>query len=205
MRQSWNEARRDRIARDKAAHQARVEAARARRLAQAPEEDEQEEDSAARRPGLLRYDRVPVALVGFVVLALWWAVGGRYTIDGGPLLINTILAFFRVSARVGMIADPVWYLRLCWVPLLISVIERKNRPRKGMAWNVALVYAIGIWFLVSAVDFSSTYLAVTNPEPGAWPIAIQIARSRPLATFWSVATTFAPEIGFAALWRFMRG
>lgn len=201
----WRENRQARLARANATHRARIQAARRLRAAESDDDDQEAAERPTRRAGLLRYDRVPLALVGFLVLALWWAVGGRYTIDGGPLLLNTILAFFRSSARVGLIADPVWYLRLCWVPVVISIIERKNRPRRGMAWNVAMVYAVLIWFLVSAADFSSTYLAVTNPELNAWPIAMQIAQSRPLATLWSVATTFAPEIGFAALWRFMRG
>lgn len=207
MSQSWNDARRDRIARDRAAHQARIQAARARRPV--PDDDDAAEahprSAAPIRPGLLRYDRVPVCAVGFVVLALWWAVGGRYTIDGAPLLVNVIFRFFRITARLGGITDPIWYLRLCWVPLLISIIERKNRPRKGMAWNVALVYAVVIWFLVAGVDFLSTYLAITTPDPASWPIAQQVARIPALATLWSVATTFAPEIGFAALWRYMRG
>lgn len=160
---------------------------------------------APTRRGLLRYDRVPVALVGFLLLSLWWAVGGRYTIDGTPLLINEVLNFFHMKARLGVIVDPLWYLKLCWVPILISWIERRNRPRLRMDWSVTIVYAVGIWLIVSGADLGSTWLAVTHPDPNAWPLARQIAQIPLLAALWTVATTFAPEIGFAALWKYMRG
>lgn len=199
----WRENRQARLARDKAAHRGRIQAARRRRHAE-PDDDDDAPATHAQR-GLLRYDRLPVALVGFLLLALWWAVGGRYTIDGTPLLINAILAFFHVSARLGAVTDPAWYLKLCWVPLLISWIERRNRPRWGMAWNVAMVYAVGIWLLVSGGDLGSTWLAITHPEPDAWPLAQQVATIPLLAVLWTVATTFAPEIGFAALWKYLRG
>jgi len=173
--------------------------------------DDDEEEERPRRGAkstkrtLLRYDRIPVALVGFLLLSLWWAVGGRYTIDGTPLLINAIFEFFYIRARLGGVTDPQWYLKLCWVPLLISWIERRNRPRLGMAWNVAMVYAVGIWLIVSGADLGSTWLAITHPEPTAWPLAQQVATIPLLAVLWTVATTFAPEIGFVALWKYLRG
>lgn len=204
MAQSMREARRDRLARDKAAHQARITAARSRRREQADDDDDQEDRRPARRM-LFRYDRVPLGLTGMALLALWWAVGGRYTIDGMPLLGNAILGFFRAPALFGAVTDPQWYLKLCWLPVVISYIERRNRPRAGLAWNLAMVYAIGVWLIVSGADLGSTWLAVTHPEPDAWPLAQQVAQIPFLAVVWTVATTFAPEIGWAALWKYMRG
>lgn len=209
MAQSWNAARRDRIERDKAAHRARVEAARNRRRPQDDDEDD-EPPQAQRRPAvarrmLFRYDRVPLALFGYFILSLWWAAGARYTIDGAPLLFNAIAEFFHSSARVSPITDPQWYLKLCWAPILISYIERRNRPWKGFAWSVVVLYATLIWLIVTGIDLGSTYLAVTMPDENAWALAQQVARIPLLSVAWSVATTFGPEIGFAALWKYMRG
>lgn len=147
-------------------------------------------------------DRLPVAAIGVPLFALWWAMGGRYTIDGGPLVLNTILAFFRQPARVPLISGGVVYLYLCWLPILISIIERRNRPRKGLAWHSATVVALVVWAVVSLYDMSSTYLAVTNPPEDAWLLAKQVAAVKPLAAIWTAATTFLPEIGLVALVRY---
>lgn len=196
---NWRDERAARIARQQAE----------RRRSTEDDDDDDEPTSArtkapARRRGAT-LDRVPVVVVGWAILAVWWAVGGRYTIDGTPLLINEVLNFFHMKARLGVIVDPLWYLKLCWVPILISWIERRNRPRLRMDWSVTIVYAVGIWLIVSGADLGSTWLAVTHPDPNAWPLARQIAQIPLLAALWTVATTFAPEIGFAALWKYMRG
>lgn len=192
--QDWREERRQRIARQQA------DRARERMM---PDEEGLSRRSAARQPRS-RLDRIPVVVIGWAILAVWWAAGGRYTIDGAPLLLNAIARFFRLSARLGVIADPVWYLRLCWLPIAMSIIERRNRPRRGLAWNTITVYTIGIWAIVAGADFGSTWLAITHPDPDAWPIAVQVAHIAPLALLWTAATTFAPEIGFVALWRYLR-
>jgi|GEM_PF-3230013 hypothetical protein len=168
---------------------------------------ETEEEGArgqAVRPRRSHLDRIPVVLIGWAILAAWWAAGGRYTIDGTPLLLNEIARFFHLSARLGAITEPAWYLRLCWLPIAMSIIERRNRPRSGLAWNISTVYTIGIWAIVAGADFGSTWLAITHPDPDAWPIALQVAQIAPLALLLTAATTFAPEIGFVALWRYLR-
>lgn len=198
QRLDWREERRQRIARQQ------------KERAQRSLDEAQEEDGApeqrqrSRTARRARLDRVPVVVVGWGVLAIWWAAGGRYTIDGAPLLINEILHFFRISARLGTITDPIWYAYLCWLPIAFSIIERRNRPRWGLAWNVSTVYTVLIWAIVAGADFGSTWLAITHPDPDAWPLAVQVAGIVPLALLWTAATTFAPEIGFAALWKYLR-
>lgn len=160
---------------------------------------------AIRRVPRVRWERVPIVLFGWLFLGLWWGAGGRFTIDGLPLFFNTVLGFFRAPEVFRPITDWHWYLYLCWLPILISVIERRNRPRRGLAWSVILVYAIGVWVLVSVIDLGSTWLAVTNPPADAWLLTRQVAAVKPIAGVWTVATTFLPELGMAALWRYVRG
>jgi hypothetical protein len=148
----------------------------------------------------IHWDRVPLTLFGFVILGLWWAAGGRWTIDGLPLLTNEILKFFHISARLAPLTDPRWYLLLCWLPLLISFAEHRYAPWRRLAWSIIMVFVIGVWLVVSGLDLGSTWMAVTHPSPDDLPIARQVAASMPLAAVWSIFTTFVPEVGMSVLW-----
>lgn len=153
----------------------------------------------------IRWERVPVTLFGVFFLLLWWAAGGKYTIDGLPLFFNTVFAFFHAPFALSRIGDWHWYVYLCWLPIAISVIERRNRPRRGLVWSVILAYAVGVWLIVCMLDLGSTWLAVTHPLPDAFLLSRQVAQVKILAGIWTGATTFLPEIGMAALWRYVRG
>lgn len=152
----------------------------------------------------MHWDRLPIVLIGWFLLALWWAAGGKYTIDGLPLFFNMVFDFFHAPFALSPITAWHWYVYLCWLPVAISVIERRNRPRRGLAWNGILVVAIGVWAAVSLLDLSSTWLAVTSPRPDDWLITRQVAALKPIAGIWTAATTFLPEMGMAALWRYLR-
>lgn len=160
----------------------------------------------ARKPQVARsawYERLPVVLIGLPIFAGWWVMGGKYTIDGTPLLLNMLLDFLRLGARVASITDGYWYLYLAWLPLLISFIERRNRPRKELAFSSATVVVLVVWAIASLYDLGTTYIAVTTPAPDAWLITQQIGAYRPIAAIWTGLTTFAPEIGIIALWRYL--
>jgi len=160
--------------------------------------------SEATKPSRARrfhWDRLPLVALGFVVLGLWWGFGGKWTIDGLPLFINeVILKSFHVGFRFGAIARPVWYAVLCWVPFVISFAEHKYAPWRSLAWSLIMVYVIGVWLIVSGLDFGSTFLALTHPAPDDSLIAQQVATIKPLAALWALLTTFAPEIGMSVLW-----
>lgn len=160
---------------------------------------------ASKRRASFHWDRLPLVLFGWFVLGLWWATGGKYTIDGLPLFANTVFSFFHVPVELAPITNWRWYIGLCWIPIAISVIERRNRPRRGLAWSVIMVYAIGVWVVISMLDLGSTWLAVTNPAPDAFILSKQIAGTSFIAALWTGATTFLPEVGMAALWRYLRG
>ena len=152
------------------------------------------------------WDRFPVVLLGWFFLGLWWAAGGKYTIDGLPLLINEISAFFRAPLRLEPIADWHWYLRLAWLPVVISLAERRYAPWRRLTLSSIMIWVLAVWIIVSAVDAGSTYLAVTHPPDDAYSVTKSVAAIKPLAAFWSLITTFLPETGMGALlWWVRRG
>lgn len=154
--------------------------------------------------GRIRWDRLPLVLLGWLILGLWWAAGGKYTIDGLPLLINEAFAFFRVLITLGRINHWGWYVGLCWLPVLISFAEHRYKPWRHLALSFIIVWVLIVWLIVSGIDAGSTYLAVTNPLPDAYTISKQVAAIKPLAAIWSILTTFGPEAGMAALWKWLR-
>lgn len=149
----------------------------------------------------IHWERLPLALFGFFILGLWWAAGGKWTIDGTPMLLNVIFAFFRVRIELPLVSHWAAYALLCWLPILISYAEHNYAPWRGLRRYGILVgiFVIGIWLIVTAADWSSTWLAITHPDTDAWPIAHQLAALPPLAAIWTTLTTFAPEVGFAVL------
>jgi hypothetical protein len=154
-----------------------------------------------KRARRFHWDRVPLAVLGFFILGLWWLAGGKWTIDGTPLLINAIFDFFKVPAELPPVSHWLVYILLCWLPILISIAEHRYAPWRGLRrWSILVVpFIVGIWLIVMAADWSSTWMAVTHPEPGAWLIAEQVAAITPLAAAWVTLTTFIPEMGFAVL------
>lgn len=157
------------------------------------------------RQRLIHWDRVPVALLGWAILALWWAAGAKYTIDGLPLLLNEIGAFFRAPLHLGQVTDWRWYILMSWLPITISIAERRYAPWRRPVLSSIMIWVMGVWLIVSAIDAGSTWLAVTHPPDDAYTITKQIAAIRPLAATWSIVTTFVPEIGMGALLWWVRG
>ena len=178
---------------------AAVQPSAAPRTPPAPARDEA--PAASKRKKQFQWDRLPIAFFGYLILGLWWLAGGKWTIDGSPLLVNAILDFFRIKVALPPVTNPTVYLLLCWLPAGISYVEHKYSPWRAVRkWGIlALVFVLGIWLIVTAADWSSTWLALTHPEPGAWRIAQQVAAIPALAAVCTTLTTFVPEIGAAVL------
>lgn len=152
----------------------------------------------------IHWERLPLVLIGTFLLLLWWAAGAKYTIDGLPLFGNEILAFFRAPQVLPSVTDWHWYLWLCWLPLGISLAERKYAPWRRLTLSVIMIWVLAVWFVVSGLDAGSTWLAVTHPSADAYTVSKQIAAIKPLAAVWSLMTTFLPEIGISLLWLWLR-
>jgi hypothetical protein len=162
--------------------------------------------TAKARPSLLNWDRVPGWLIGSALLGLWWAIGGKYTIEGLPLLGNLVFGWFHVPIRVAPITDGMWYLRLFWIPLLISFVERQYRPwRRRDILSRERLWLLLLWLVTIGIDAGSTFLAIRNPAPDAWTLTQQVAAAAPLALIWAFLTTFGPESGLSWLWKWLRG
>lgn len=160
----------------------------------------------AGRPALLNWDRVPGWIIGSLLLGLWWAIGGKYTIEGLPLLGNLVFGWFHVPIRVAPITDGMWYLRLFWIPLLISFVERQYRPwRRRDILSRERLWLLLLWLVTIGIDAGSTFLAIRNPAPDAWTLTQQVAAAAPLALLWALLTTFGPESGLSWLWKWLRG
>ena len=163
----------------------------------------QEEKKSQKAVKVFHWDRtVPVAF-GLALLGLWWLAGARWTIDGSPLLLNVVLDFLRFPAnwRVGMVTTFAPYFWLFWLPIGISAIEHRNAPWRleRKSGILVVIFLSLIWFVVTGADWSSTYLALTNPPVDAWLITKQIAALPILAAALTTLTTFAPEVGIAVL------
>lgn len=153
-------------------------------------------------PRRFHWDRLPLVIFGFAILALWWAAGGKWTIEGMPLLLNEIFNFFHVSFRLAPIIWAGWYAWLIWLPLGISYVEHKYSPwRAWRKWGIlSLMGVLVVWLVVTAADWSSTWLAITHPAKDDWLIARQVAAVPFAAGVWVTMTTFLPEVGFAVLY-----
>lgn len=158
------------------------------------------------RGGLIVWENFPGWLLGTLILLLWWAMGGKYTIEGLPLVANLIFEWFHVPMRLAPITDGRWYLYLCLLPVLISFVEQRYRPwkRHDILSRKRFWLAL-LWIAVVAIDAGSTYLAIRSPAPNAWTITKQVAALAPLTVTWALLTTFGPESGLSWLWRWLRG
>jgi hypothetical protein len=169
----------------------------------------------------IHWDRAPIVLLGLLILGLWWMTGGRYTIDGLPLVFNEAAKFFRLSVRLPPVTNGMWYAALCWLPILISLSESRHSPRArirralqgqkltvggilSIVFTVVIAWVTLVWFIVSALDAGSTWLAIRNPPSDAYTVSKQVAALPLLAGIWTAATTFLPEMGIVALWRWLR-
>jgi hypothetical protein len=152
----------------------------------------------------LRWDRLPMWLIGSAILGWWWLVGGKYTVDGAPLLLNQMLHFLHLPLALAPITHGAWYLILAWLPCSISYVERRYAPWRQVAIDGTIFLIVAVWLIVAAGDGFSTYLAVTHPPADALALSRQVAQSPAAAAVWSFATTFLPEIGLALLWRWFR-
>jgi len=147
------------------------------------------------------WDRVPLVLFGYAILGVWWAAGGKWTIEGMPLLLNELFNFFHIAHRLAPITWPGWYAWLAWLPLGISFVEHRYAPwRAWEKWGIlSFIGVVFVWLVVTSADWVSTWLAITHPSADAWLIAKQVADVPFLAGVWVTMTTFLPEIGFAVL------
>ena len=139
--------------------------------------------------------KLGLVVVGYLIASVFWIIGARYTIDGVLWIVNWVLNFLTIPAR--LIIPPHWsiYLVLAPLPYLFSRIEIFNVPRRQRKGRIdwAMPAVVSVWVIVVLLDLSTTFLGLGTPDPtmgqaGAWFSA----------SFWAKGTatiilTFWPE------------
>jgi hypothetical protein len=174
-----------------------VPAKPAGRPSQEPEKQERKEPPQQQSSSYLA-----VGLFLLIIGTPLWIVGARYTVDGAIVAINWFLNWLTIPHQVHR---PQWEGYLLWIAaagLAFSIIEVRHRPRRipknnkealtGAAWCIAVV-----------IDLGTTYLAVTNPGRGAWPITYWIAGNITAAGAWTILATFGPEWAIMGAWKLL--
>lgn len=124
----------------------------------------------------------------------FWMVGGRYTLDGWVIAINTLLGFLQLPVRIPM--PTAWWILGC-VPLALaySWVEFGARPgRPGRpswrGWFVGML----LWLIIIGTDVGTTFVGIQNPGPRPWAISQWLAATPWAGGLWSLVLTFWPEL-----------
>lgn len=132
-------------------------------------------------------------LLALVFGLAFWAVGGKYTLDGWIVGLNVLLGFLQVPARIPRAVE--WWV-LLFIPLALAyswveVMARPGRPtsRGWRRWLVAFL----LWLIVIATDVGSTFIGVQNPGIRPWLVSTWLAETDIAGGLWSIVLTFFPE------------
>lgn len=137
--------------------------------------------------------RAMMGVVGILIGVVLWLIGARYTIDGAIWIINAILAWFHIANRI-MPVDGIGYVPALLVPIAVSMAEW-HAPIKLETgrWSMRPLNVWVVWFVVVALDVLSTFFGLRTPDPHAWPIMQEVARSLTVSGILAVVLTFAGE------------
>ncbi|NJO83351.1 MAG: hypothetical protein HC828_11370 [Blastochloris sp.] len=147
-----------------------------------------------------RLSLIAAGIFLFVFGLTFWLVGSWYTLRGGTLALNVIMAFFGFNYAVTYLVGMHALIGCIVLGLFYSLVEFGAFPRKKalqsiarrIHWGVA-VLVVAIWLVLIASDFGSTQIGVLNPPPDSWPLVLWIAQYWYVAVVWSLFLTFIPE------------
>ena len=135
-------------------------------------------------------------LVAFVVGAVFWLIGARYTTLGGARLLELLLGLFGVDLAVPLPTGwPLLWLTVS-VGAVVSLTEFGARPRRAF-FSASLGFGLVLLLICLVVitgDITSTYVGVTTVAPDAWAITRWLASDIWAAGTWSAFLTFVPEL-----------
>ena len=147
--------------------------------------------------------------VGVVLGGLLWFAGAKYTVEGGPIVANFLLSFFRLPFVVPQpdglttlwLAAPVGAL-FSYIEFQAKIRSRFDAMMKTKRWNLSII--ILSWMAFVAYDVLSTIAGVVTASSNGWAIHVWIAANPIPLTLWSMFLTFMPEIGLRLSWRMLR-
>lgn len=185
MRQSWSDARRDRIARDKAAHEARVQAHRERKAEQeeamqkeaaqpqkAPASARSGKPSAIVTRGRLRQQRGAIERTMAWIVLLVSFLGSIAAMHGGfaPLIASIVSWQLNQSALISGVL----------IQIIVTFLEWYYYDRLLIAWGARVVDTA-----LTAIGYGPLFLAplivllynrgITEPAYTAWAIIILVS------------------------------
>lgn len=116
-------------------------------------------DEAGNRVGRLDPPGLALSGVGTLLSLALWVVGARYTVDGVLALVNALLAFLTIPARIPIPPGWVLYLVLAPIPLAYSLIEWQQVPltQRNGRWQAAPLGQWVVWLVVYAMDAITTW------------------------------------------------
>lgn len=164
------------------------------------EEQEEEPKQPPRRRNLA----AGVLALAFGVI--FWAVGGKYTLEGWVIGLNLLLGFLDVPVRIAR-PDGWWVLLFVPLAAAYSWVEVRARPprlkrlKQLRRWLAPAL----LWAIVIGTDVGSTFAGVQNPGPRPWPISVWLAATDVAGGVWAVALTFFPESLILYGWRELFG
>ncbi len=134
-------------------------------------------------------------LAALTVGGVFWLLGARFTVLGGPRTISAVAGLFGIATDLQL---PSGY-PLLWLTILVgavfSLIEFGAWPRRrffAQSLGGGLLLLL-LWAGANLSDWVSTYNGVQTISPTSWPITIWIAKTRPASIAWSSFLTWAPE------------
>lgn len=133
--------------------------------------------------------------VGTLLSLALWVIGARYTVDGVLAMLNALLAFLTIPARISIPPGWVLYLVLAPIPLAYSLIEWQKVPLnlRGGRWYVAPLGQWVVWLVVYAMDAITTWNGLGVVDERAPLIVQQLAAALPGRVVLTAVLTIGPE------------
>lgn len=159
------------------------------------------------RPSVRRGD-LSWHAVGAVALALGvslWLVGARFTVLGGPQVLETILGLFQINLRIPLPTGWPLLALTIFVGATVSKVEFGCHPRRSFFTQSLLMGVILfiIWAVVNAGDVASTYIGVTTVSDESWPATRWLATTTGAAGLWTLFLSYIPELFMIGGWRWL--
>lgn len=135
--------------------------------------------------------RIVAGCVGLIIGGFVWVLGARYTIDGLMVVINWMLSFLTIPARISLPLPWQMYLILVPIPVVYSIVEWNNAPRQRIGNRITWtpVELICVWAVLGGMDLATTFFGLGTPANNALMIFIAtniVARgvATGFLTFW---------------------
>lgn len=141
-----------------------------------------------------------LGIFAILLAAFFWLSGARFTVEGVVLFLNWLLSSWWMPWTIPSPVGMNLLIFAILVGLLFSIAEIKEFPfRKGRKFNNNRNAQMAVvWLIITIVDGVTTFVGLTNPPAGAWPIHQWTADTAWFAIIVSSVLTVLPEMMFVA-------